>query len=123
MTDRLQYSIASAINPTTAEHRFVVVGSDEVLHQEASQWLDFLLALGRSPNTAREYGRRVVDLPPNRGGMHYEEWSCQRHGGSSIRSSGRERCGSSGRAASRSPRWPGTWVSTRARSATGSPTA
>jgi hypothetical protein len=35
MTDRLQYSIASAIDPTTAEHRFVVVGSDEVLHQEA----------------------------------------------------------------------------------------
>ena len=60
MTDRLQYSIASAIDPTTAEHRFVVVGLDEVLHQEASQWLDFLLALGRSPNTAREYGRRVA---------------------------------------------------------------
>lgn len=60
MTDRLQYSVAAAIDPATAEHRFVVVGSDEVLHHEASQWLDFLLALGRSPNTAREYGRRVA---------------------------------------------------------------
>jgi len=60
MTDRLQYSVAAAIDPATAEHRFVVVGSDEVLHHEASLWLDFLLALGRSPNTAREYGRRVA---------------------------------------------------------------
>jgi site-specific recombinase XerD len=62
MTDRLQYSVESAIDPATAEYRFVVVGSDEVLHREASQWLDFLLALGRSPNTVREYGRRVAWL-------------------------------------------------------------
>ena len=60
MADRLEYCVASAIDPTTAEHRFVVVGSDEVLHREASQWLDFLTAVGRSPNTVRECGRRVA---------------------------------------------------------------
>ena len=60
MTDRLQYSVASAIDPATGEHRFVVVGSDEILHPEASQWLDFMAAIGRSPNTIREYGRRVA---------------------------------------------------------------
>jgi len=38
----------------------VVVGSYEVLHHEASQWLDFLTAVGRSPNTVRESGRRVA---------------------------------------------------------------
>ena len=59
MDDRLQYTVASAIDPKTAETRFVVVGCDENLHIAASQWLDFLLALGRSPNTVREYGRRV----------------------------------------------------------------
>ncbi|WP_435043467.1 site-specific integrase [Rhodococcus aetherivorans] len=40
--------------------RWVVVGSDGVLHREASQWLEFLMAAGRSPNTVREYGRRVA---------------------------------------------------------------
>jgi hypothetical protein len=60
MADRLEYGVTSAIDPTTAEHPFVVVGSDEVLQYEASQWLDFLTAMGRSPNTVREYGRRVA---------------------------------------------------------------
>jgi hypothetical protein len=55
----VQYCVASAIDPASAETRFVIVGSDEVLHHEASRWLEFLLALGRSPNTVREYGRRI----------------------------------------------------------------
>jgi len=59
MSDRLQYSVASAIDPATATLRLVVVGSDELLHPEATKWLDFMVALGRSPNTVREYGRRV----------------------------------------------------------------
>jgi site-specific recombinase XerD len=59
MDGPLRYCMASAIDPTTMATRFVVVGSDEVLHLEASRWLDFLLASGRSPNTVREYGRRV----------------------------------------------------------------
>ena len=42
-----------------------------------------------------------------------------RHGGSSIRTSGRARCGSFGRPVSRSRRWPGSWGSTRARWGTG----
>jgi hypothetical protein len=41
--------------------------------------------------------------------------------GSSIRSSVRVRPGSCGRPGSRSPRWPVTWGSTRARWAAGSP--
>jgi integrase/recombinase XerD len=60
MTDRLTYTVESAIDPGSGERRFVVVGSDEVLHREASQWLDFLTAIGRSPNTIREYGRRMA---------------------------------------------------------------
>ena len=50
--------------------------------------------------------RVELDIPPKRGGMHYEEWSCQRHAGSSTRSSGRGRSGLSGIPVSRSPRWP-----------------
>jgi MFS transporter, MHS family, proline/betaine transporter len=43
-----------------------------------------------------------------------------RRDGSSIKSSGRGRSGSCGRPASRSPGWPGSWGSTRARWGTGS---
>ncbi len=60
MTDRLTYTVESAIDPRSGERRFVVVGSDEVLHREASLWLDFLTAIGRSPNTIREYGRQMA---------------------------------------------------------------
>src|SRR5215471_1227947 len=40
-------------------------------------------------------------------------WRWVRHAGSSIGISGKARCGWSGRLASRSRRWPGTWGSTR----------
>lgn len=60
MVDRLTFEVAEAVDPATMQPRWVVVGSDGVLHREASQWLDFLMAAGRSPNTVREYGRRVA---------------------------------------------------------------
>ena len=61
MEGPVQYCVASAIDPASAEIRFVIVGSDEVLHHEASRWLEFLLALGRSPNTIRRVRvRRTV---------------------------------------------------------------
>jgi hypothetical protein len=50
----VQYCVASAIDPASAEVRFVIVGSDEVLHHEASRGLEFLLALGdhRTPSVS-----------------------------------------------------------------------
>ena len=63
----------------------------------------------------------MVGIPWKCGGTDYEGWSCQRHAGSSIRSSGRVRFGSCGRPGSRSRRSPGTWGSTRGRWGIGAP--
>src|SRR3954447_14880446 len=58
-------------------------------------------------------------IPPKCGGIAYEEGRCQRHVGSTTPSSVRARCGSCGRPASRSRRWPGISGSTRGRWPTG----
>ena len=38
----------------------MVVDADGFLHPEATGWLQFLTDVGRSPNTVREYRRRVA---------------------------------------------------------------
>ena len=45
---------------------------------------------GKAPSTL-DWNDLDVDIPQNRGGMHYEEWSCQKRAGSTIRSSRRVR--------------------------------
>ncbi|WOR07515.1 tyrosine-type recombinase/integrase (plasmid) [Mycobacterium marinum] len=50
----------SAIRPDSGEQRFVIVDADGFVHPEATAWLQFLADSGRSPNTARDYGRRVA---------------------------------------------------------------
>jgi addiction module HigA family antidote len=86
------------------------------------------LRLGKALGTTPEFwlnGQISVDLykaehdeelgfPSYRGDIALKggrRW--QSHGGSSIRISGRARSGLSGRPASRSRRWPGTWALTR----------
>jgi hypothetical protein len=54
------------------------------------------------------YGTMV--LPRNRGGIGYKEEPCQRSGRSTTGGSVRGLSGSSTSPASRSRRWPGTWV-------------
>jgi hypothetical protein len=54
------YCLESAVRPDSGEVRFVVVNRDGILHAEASAWLQCLADAGRSPNTVREYGRRVA---------------------------------------------------------------
>ncbi len=58
-------------------------------------------------------------IPPKCGGLHYEEFPCQRSAGSTTRSSVRVRFGSSGRRASRLRRSLGISGSMRARWVTG----
>ena len=60
-----------------------------------------------------------LGLPPYRGDIHIEEWVWQRHEEGMTPSSVRVRCVSCVRRASRSPRWPGIWGSTRAPWGTG----
>lgn len=55
-------------------------------------------------------GLAVSGIPPNRGGVHYEEFLWQRSDGSTTLRSARVRCRSFGRPASRWRRWPGIWV-------------
>ena len=63
---------------------------------------------------------RLLGHPPNRGGMHYEEWSCRETRENSILSSGRGRIRMIPETGKSMARWgPGNWGSTRARSATG----
>jgi hypothetical protein len=58
--DVCSYRLDTAIRPDSREPRFVVVDADGFLHPEATAWLQFLADVGRSPNTVREYGRRVA---------------------------------------------------------------
>jgi integrase/recombinase XerD len=59
MLDDPSYRLESAIRPDMGEQRFVIVDADGFLHPEATAWLQFLADAGRSPNTVRDYGRRV----------------------------------------------------------------
>lgn len=54
------YSVASAVRPSSDERRFVIVDRDGRMHSEGTAWLQYLSDSGRSPHTAREYGRRVA---------------------------------------------------------------
>jgi integrase/recombinase XerD len=58
--DAPSYRLDTAIRPDSGEPRFVVVDADGFLHPEATAWLQFLTDAGRSPNTVRDYGRRVA---------------------------------------------------------------
>jgi site-specific recombinase XerD len=58
--DVCSYRLDTAIRPDSGEPRFVVVDTDGFLHPEATAWLQFLADVGRSPNTVRDYGRRVA---------------------------------------------------------------
>ena len=58
--DASSYRLDTAIRPDSGEPRLVVVDADGFLHPEATAWLQFLTDVGRSPNTVRGYGRRVV---------------------------------------------------------------
>ena len=60
MLDVCSYRLDTAIRPDSGEPRFVVVDTDGFLHPEATAWLQFLADVGRSPNTVRDYGRRVA---------------------------------------------------------------
>ena len=53
------HRLDTAIRTDSGEPRFVVVDADGFLHPEATAWLQFLTDVGRSPNTVRDYGRRV----------------------------------------------------------------
>jgi hypothetical protein len=70
--------------------------------------------LGRDPGRGADWASpRSVETSS----MRRRRW--QSRDASSMRTSSRARCGSCGRPASRSHRWPGSWGSTRARWATG----
>jgi hypothetical protein len=58
--DASSYRLDTAIRPDSGEPRYVVVDADGFLHPEATAWLQFLTDVGRSPNTVRDYGRRVA---------------------------------------------------------------
>ena len=58
--DAPSFCLDTAIRPDSGEPRFVVVDADGFLHPEATAWLQFLTDVGRSPNTVRDYGRRVA---------------------------------------------------------------
>jgi hypothetical protein len=58
--DASSYRLDTAIRPDSGEPRFVVVDADGFLHPEATAWLQFLTDVGRSPNTVRDYGRRIA---------------------------------------------------------------
>jgi hypothetical protein len=58
--DASAYRLDTAIRPDSGEPPFVVVDADGFLHPEATAWLQFLTDVGRSPNTVRDYGRRVA---------------------------------------------------------------
>ena len=58
--DAPSFCLDTAIRPDSGEPRFVVVDADGFLHPEATAWLQFLTDVGRSPNTVREYRRRVA---------------------------------------------------------------
>jgi hypothetical protein len=58
--DACTYRLDTAIRPDSNEPRFVVVDANGFLHPEATAWLQFLTDVGRSPNTVRDYGRRVA---------------------------------------------------------------
>jgi hypothetical protein len=58
--DAWSYRLDTAIRPDSREPRFVVVDADGFLHPEATAWSQFLADVGRSPNTVRDYGRRVA---------------------------------------------------------------
>lgn len=60
MRDKPTYSVTSAVHPQSGEQRFVIVDRDGRLHSEGTAWLQYLSDSGRSPHTAREYGRRVA---------------------------------------------------------------
>ena len=60
MRDKPTYNVTSAVHPQSGEQRFVIVDRDGRLHSEGTAWLQYLSDSGRSPHTAREYGRRVA---------------------------------------------------------------
>lgn len=60
MQEKPTYSVTSAIHPQTGEQRFVIVDRNGRMHPAGTAWLQYLSDSGRSPLTAREYGRRVA---------------------------------------------------------------
>ena len=60
MRDKPTYNVTSAVHPQSGEQRFVIVDRDGRLHSVGTAWLQYLSDSGRSPHTAREYGRRVA---------------------------------------------------------------
>ncbi|MFB9704645.1 site-specific integrase [Rhodococcus aetherivorans] len=60
MPEKPTYSVTSAIHTQTGEQRFVIVDRDGRMHPAGTAWLQYLSDSGRSPLTAREYGRRVA---------------------------------------------------------------
>jgi hypothetical protein len=57
---RRSYAHIRANKCAFGDPRFVVIDADGFLHPEATAWLQFLTDVGRSPNTVRDYGRRVA---------------------------------------------------------------
>jgi integrase/recombinase XerD len=58
--DEPSYRLDSAICPDSGEQRWVIADADGFFHPQGTAWLGFLSDAGRSPNTVREYGRRVA---------------------------------------------------------------
>jgi hypothetical protein len=58
--DDASFRVDAAIRPDSGERRSVVVDADGFLHPGATGWLQFLIDAGRTPNTVRDYGRRVA---------------------------------------------------------------
>ncbi|RYE40573.1 MAG: hypothetical protein EOP24_40310 [Hyphomicrobiales bacterium] len=60
MRDQPTYSVMSAVHRQSGEQRFVIVDRDGRMHSAGTAWLQFLSDSGKSPHTAREYGRRAA---------------------------------------------------------------
>lgn len=56
----LAYMLSRAVLPPTGDAILVIESSEGVIHEEATRWLRFLAAAGKSPNTVRAYGLRLA---------------------------------------------------------------
>jgi site-specific recombinase XerD len=60
MRDKPTYIMMSAVHPQCGDQRFVIVDRDGRMHSAGTASLQYLSDSGKSPHTAREYGRRVA---------------------------------------------------------------
>ena len=54
------FMLSRAVLPSTGDAILVMESSKGDIHQEATGWLRFLAAAGKSPNTVRAYGLRLA---------------------------------------------------------------